>query len=63
MQKFLAEFCNNIKIWDNLRDYIPFPYTENNAIEFIKHCQAESPQHTTTWISVSEFSCNEFLLK
>jgi RimJ/RimL family protein N-acetyltransferase len=44
--KCLAELCNNKKIWDNLRDYIPFPYTEENAIEFIKYCQAESPQQT-----------------
>jgi len=24
----LAKLANNKKIWDNLRDYIPFPYTE-----------------------------------
>ncbi len=44
--KSLAELCNNKKIWDNLRDYFPFPYTEENAVEFIKHCQKESPQQT-----------------
>ncbi|MCX6241377.1 MAG: GNAT family protein [Bacteroidetes bacterium] len=42
--KKLAELCNNKKIWDNLRDYIPFPYSENNAIDFIKYCQTENPQ-------------------
>ena len=44
--KKLAELCNNKKIWDNLRDYIPFPYSENNAIDFIKHCWTENPQVT-----------------
>jgi len=31
----LALLVNNKKIWDNLRDYIPFPYTINDAISFI----------------------------
>lgn len=44
--KTLANLCNNKKIWDNLRDYIPFPYTENDSIEFIKYCQGENPQLT-----------------
>lgn len=44
--KILAELCNNRKIWDNLRDYIPFPYSENNAKDFIKYCQNENPQCT-----------------
>ena len=44
--KRLAELCNNKRIWDNLRDYIPFPYTENNANDFIKYCQRENPQFT-----------------
>jgi ribosomal-protein-alanine N-acetyltransferase len=42
----LAELCNNKKVWDNLRDYIPFPYTENDAKEFINFCKNESPQQT-----------------
>jgi [ribosomal protein S5]-alanine N-acetyltransferase len=44
--KRLAELCNNKKIWDNVRDYLPFPYTDKNAEEFIKHCQGENPQET-----------------
>ena len=44
--KRLAELCNNKKIWNNLRDYIPFPYTDINAIDFIKYCQTENPQLT-----------------
>ena len=42
----VAKFCNNKKIWDNLRDIIPFPYAENNAREFIALCGKESPQTT-----------------
>lgn len=42
----LSELCNNKKIWDNLRDYIPYPYSENNAIEYIEHCNKENPQLT-----------------
>lgn len=44
--KTLAGLCNNKKIWDNLRDYIPFPYTEQNAKDFITHCNNENPQYT-----------------
>ena len=41
--KRLAEFCNNKSIWDNLRDYMPFPYTEKNATEYIGYCQSKNP--------------------
>lgn len=44
--KVLAELCNNRKIWNNLRDYIPSPYTEADAHAFIQHCRQESPQYT-----------------
>jgi RimJ/RimL family protein N-acetyltransferase len=37
----LAELCNNIKIWNNVRDFLPNPYTLQNAIEFIYFCEAE----------------------
>jgi retron-type reverse transcriptase len=30
----LAEYFNNINIWNNLRDYIPHPYAEADAIQF-----------------------------
>jgi len=53
--KKLAELCNNKRIWDNLRDYLPFPYTENNANDFIKYCQSESPQFTFAIEYNSEF--------
>ena len=34
----LAELCNNIHIWNNVRDYFPHPYTEKDAGEFISMC-------------------------
>lgn len=41
----LAQLCNNRKIWDNLRDFFPFPYTEKDATDFIIYCQDENPQY------------------
>ncbi len=32
----LAQYANNKKIWDNLRDMMPHPYTLQNAKEFIQ---------------------------
>ncbi|MEI8059841.1 MAG: GNAT family N-acetyltransferase, partial [Ferruginibacter sp.] len=31
----LTAYFNNINIWNNLRDYIPHPYTEADAEKFI----------------------------
>lgn len=31
----LAEYFNNVLIWNNLRDYVPFPYTISDAEKFI----------------------------
>jgi len=42
----LARLCNNKKIWDNLRDFIPYPYTEQDAEDFIAFCNTENPQVT-----------------
>lgn len=39
----LATLANNKKIWDNLRDYIPHPYGEKDALEFIKRTRQENP--------------------
>ena len=39
----IARLLNNKKIWDNLRDYIPYPYTEKDAIDFIKRENIEDP--------------------
>lgn len=32
----LAKHANNIRIWNNVRNYFPHPYTEKDAKEFIK---------------------------
>ncbi len=32
----LAENANNKKIWDNVRDYFPCPYTKKDAMNFIE---------------------------
>ncbi len=42
----LARLADNKKIWDNLRDYIPFPYRESDARAFIAHVLKEKPQQT-----------------
>lgn len=42
----LAELCNNKNIWNNVRDYLPFPYTVQHAAEFIALCRQEIPQTT-----------------
>ncbi|MBX3239915.1 MAG: GNAT family N-acetyltransferase [Chitinophagaceae bacterium] len=34
----LAELANNINIWNNLRDRLPYPYQLQHANEFISHC-------------------------
>lgn len=45
-KKKLSELANNKNIWDNVRDYFPHPYTEENAIEFINLCNKEDPKVT-----------------
>lgn len=35
--KRLANLINNRKIWDNVRDYLPFPYTSKDADFFLQH--------------------------
>lgn len=42
----LAELANNKKIWDNVRDYIPNPYTLKDGKEFIEMTQKENPPLT-----------------
>ncbi len=42
----LVQLANNKKIWDNLRDYIPFPYTDDDAEFFINLTQDENPKQT-----------------
>jgi len=42
----LAELANNKKIWDNLRDIMPYPYSIENANLFIDLTKKENPQVT-----------------
>jgi len=39
----LAQLINNKKIWDNLRDIVPFPYTIEDAVSFISFTNTEDP--------------------
>lgn len=41
--KSLSKNANNKKIWDNLRDDFPFPYTEMAAKEWIKIANFDNP--------------------
>ena len=40
----LATLLNNSRVVANLRDYIPFPYTPKDAMDFIHLCQEENPR-------------------
>jgi [ribosomal protein S5]-alanine N-acetyltransferase len=50
----LSYNANNIKIWNNLRDYFPFPYTEQNAKEFIDMVAAK-PEPITDFAIVVNY--------
>jgi [ribosomal protein S5]-alanine N-acetyltransferase len=39
----LATIANNIKIWNNLRDQLPHPYTSKDAGDWISHCKKQKP--------------------
>jgi [ribosomal protein S5]-alanine N-acetyltransferase len=39
----IALLLNNKNVWDNLRDYIPYPYSENDAVEYINFCNSQKP--------------------
>ena len=40
----LAQLANNKKVWDNLRDVLPHPYTMEDAVSFINITKQENPQ-------------------
>ncbi|MCE1197927.1 MAG: GNAT family N-acetyltransferase [Marinilabiliales bacterium] len=42
----VALLCNDQTIFDNVRDAFPFPYTEQNAMDFIEFVGKEEPQMT-----------------
>ena len=39
-QKALVRYANNRKIWLNVRDMFPFPYTRRDADQWIRHATA-----------------------
>lgn len=39
----LAQLANNKKIWDNVRDYLPHPYSLADAVAFINLTKEENP--------------------
>ena len=41
----LSQLMNNIKIWNNLSDRIPFPYTRQDALAFIKLSHTDANLH------------------
>ncbi len=42
----LAKLANNIKIWNNLRDMLPHPYSFGDADKFIDMVKLQKPQVT-----------------
>lgn len=42
----MATLLNNKKVWDNLRNLVPFPYQLTDAVAFINLCQKEKPLQT-----------------
>lgn len=52
----LAKLANNRKIFDNVRDFFPHPYSEQNAEEFIGVCMNENPQVTFAIRFQNEFA-------
>ncbi len=45
-QEALALLANNKKVWDNVRDMLPYSYTMDDAIFFINLTNQENPQVT-----------------
>src|SRR5438270_7697020 len=39
----LAAIANNRKIWNNVRDQLPYPYTVTDAQQWIAHCKEQDP--------------------
>lgn len=51
----LTKLVNNKNIWNNLRDYIPFPYTKSDAKLFIDQAQIQNPQQSFGIVYKNEF--------
>lgn len=52
--KALAELLNNKKILDNLRDGLPYPYTEKDAAEYIAAMRAADKTETFAFAITTE---------
>jgi RimJ/RimL family protein N-acetyltransferase len=52
----IALLANNIKIWNNVRDMMPYPYSLNDADEFIGFCMNEEPTTTFAIVYKSELT-------
>lgn len=50
-RSILAELANNIKIWNNVRDRLPHPYTLHHADEFIAYCTKQNLPHVLAVIA------------
>ena len=50
----LADLLNNKKILDNLRDGLPFPYTKDNAIDYINSTLASDKNSTFAFAVIFE---------
>jgi len=53
----ISNLANNKKVWDNLRDYIPHPYQEKDAIFFIGLTEKENPQLTFGIVTEKDDLC------
>lgn len=52
----LAEYLNNKKIWDQLRDYLPHPYSIKDARDHIERSMNDDPIQNFAIIHGSEFA-------
>jgi RimJ/RimL family protein N-acetyltransferase len=50
----LAENANNINIWNNVRDYFPYPYSEKDAEQFIHKVMNKPKPSTDFAIEIEE---------
>lgn len=41
----LASIANNRKIWNNVRDRLPNPYTVMDALQWMNHIKDQKPEH------------------
>ncbi len=45
-EESLAENANNVKVWRNLTNLFPHPYTKKDAKDWIKRCQKKKEKKT-----------------